>query len=111
MSSAHGLTLVAETLGWDPGIGGVLGAGPLDSIDSDATPVPGLEAKIKIIIGWAKWICLICGVAGFLLCAGKMAIGSTGRSQYAADAASELPKVLVGLSLGLVAVPILTKLL
>ena len=36
---------------------------------------PGLSGKVNTILGWGKWGVLICGVAGLLLCGGKMAIG------------------------------------
>ncbi|MCT9931661.1 hypothetical protein N5079_15715 [Planotetraspora sp. A-T 1434] len=69
---------------------------------------PGLQPKIDLLLGWGKWACLILGVAGILICAGKMALGQSGRSHYAAEGASELPKVLLGVSLATVAVPIIT---
>ena len=41
---------------------------------------PGLAGKVNTILGWGKWGVLICGVAGLLLCGGKMAIGHRNRS-------------------------------
>jgi len=60
---------------------------------------PGLSGKVNIILGWGKWGVLICGVAGLLLCGGKMAIGHRSRASLAADGASGIPWVLAGLSL------------
>jgi hypothetical protein len=60
---------------------------------------PGLSAKVDIILGWGKWGVLICGVAGLLMCGGKMAIGHRNRATLAADGATGIPWVLGGLSL------------
>jgi len=60
---------------------------------------PGLSGKVNTILGWGKWGVLICGVAGLLLCGGKMAIGHRSRASLAADGASGIPWVLAGLSL------------
>ncbi|MFC0862405.1 hypothetical protein ACFHYQ_08855 [Sphaerimonospora cavernae] len=88
-------------------IGGVLL--PLDLVGDPSPKVPpGLKPKIELLLAWGKWACLILGIAGILICAGKMAVGQSGRSHYAAEGASELPKVLLGVSLAAVAVPIIT---
>ena len=60
---------------------------------------PGLSGKVNTILGWGKWGVLICGVAGLLLCGGKMAIGHRNRAALAADGASGIVWVLGGLSL------------
>ena len=60
---------------------------------------PGLTGKVNTILGWGKWGVLICGVAGLLLCGGKMAIGHRSRASLAADGATGIPWVLAGLSL------------
>jgi hypothetical protein len=67
--------------------------------DPAPTPVPGLSGKVNTILGWGKWGVLICGVAGLLMCAGKMAIGHRSRASLAADGATGIPWVLAGLSL------------
>ena len=47
---------------------------------------PGLAAPVNTILGWGKWGVLVCGVAGLLICGGKMAIGHRNRSSnLAAD--------------------------
>ena len=61
---------------------------------------PGLSARVNTILGWGKWSVLICGVAGVLISGGKMALGHLTRSSnLAADAATHLPVIFLGLSL------------
>ena len=67
--------------------------------DPAPTAPPGLTGDANTILGWGKWGVLICGVAGLLLCGGKMAIGHRSRASLAADGASGIPWVLAGLSL------------
>ena len=67
---------------------------------------PGLTAPVNTILGWGKWGVLVCGVAGLLICAGKMAIGHRNRATFAADGATGIPWVLAGLSLAGVAAAI-----
>ena len=64
---------------------------------------PGLTGPVTTIIAWGKWGVLVCGVAGLLMCAGKMAIGHRNRATFAADGATGVPWVLGGLSLAAVA--------
>ena len=62
-----------------------------------SAPQP-LVNDADIILGWGKWTVLVCGVAGLLICGGKMAIGHFGnRSTMAADGASSIPMVIIGL--------------
>src|SRR5580692_7084145 len=67
---------------------------------------PGLSAPVNTILGWGKWGVLVCGVAGLLICGGKMAIGHRNRATFAADGATGVPWVLAGLSLAAVAAAI-----
>ena len=67
---------------------------------------PGLTRSVTTLIAWGKWGVLICGVAGLLICAGKMAIGHRNRATFAADGATGVPWVLGGLSLAAVAASI-----
>jgi hypothetical protein len=60
---------------------------------------PGLSGKVNTILGWGKWGVLICGVAGLLVCGGKMTIGHRNRASLAADGAAGIVWVLGGLSL------------
>ncbi len=64
---------------------------------------PGLTGPVTTMIAWGKWGVLVCGVAGLLICAGKMAIGHRNRATFAADGATGVPWVLGGLSLAAVA--------
>jgi len=67
---------------------------------------PGLTAPVNTILGWGKWGVMVCGVAGLLICGGKMAIGHRNRAATAADGATGVPWVLAGLSLAAVAAAI-----
>ena len=67
---------------------------------------PGLSAPVNTILGWGKWGVLVCGVAGLLICGGKMTIGHRNRAAFAADGATGVPWVLAGLSLAAVAAAI-----
>ena len=67
---------------------------------------PGLSTPVNTILGWGKWGVLVCGVAGLLICAGKMTIGHRNRAAFAADGATGVPWVLAGLSLAAVAAAI-----
>lgn len=76
----------------------------------DPTPQapPGLTKPVTTMIAWGKWGVLVCGVAGLLICAGKMAIGHRNRATFAADGATGVPWVLGGLSLAAVATAIVS---
>jgi hypothetical protein len=63
----------------------------------------GLSGPINTILGWGKGFVLVSGVAGLLICAGKMTLGHRNRSTLAADGATSIPYVLGGLSLAAVA--------
>jgi hypothetical protein len=67
---------------------------------------PGLTAPVNTILGWGKWGVLVSGVAGLLICSGKMTIGHRNRASFAADGATGVPWVLAGLSLAAVAASI-----
>ena len=64
---------------------------------------PGLSAPINTILGWGKYLVLASGVAGLLICGGKMTIGHRNRASFAADGATGVPWVLAGLSVAAVA--------
>jgi hypothetical protein len=67
---------------------------------------PGLSAPVNTILGWGKWGVMVCGVAGLLICGGKMAIGHRNRAATAADGATGIPWILAGLSVAAVAAAI-----
>jgi hypothetical protein len=64
---------------------------------------PGLSKPVNTVLAWGKWGVLVCGVAGLLICAGKMTIGQRNRATFAADGAAGVPWVLGGLSLAAIA--------
>jgi hypothetical protein len=72
---------------------------------------PGLEELGNTIIGWLKWILVICGVAGLIWCGIMMTVGRRNRSAMAADGASGIPWVLGGLTCGLVAAAVVAMML
>ena len=98
--AAHAAT--AGHLSAQPAWHGLAGGVP----DPPAQAPPGLTAPVNTILGWGKWGVLVCGVAGLLICAGKMAIGHRNRATFAADGATGIPWVLAGLSLAAVAAAI-----
>lgn len=67
---------------------------------------PGLSKPVNTVLAWGKWGVLVCGVAGLLICGGKMAIGHRNRATFAAEGATGVPWVLGGLSLAAVAAAI-----
>ena len=66
-------------------------------------PPPGLESAGNMFIGWMKWILIVAGVGGLLICGIMMAVGRRNRSAFAADGAAGIPWVLAGLTCGAVA--------
>ncbi len=72
------------------------------------SPPPGVEGPVTTMIAWGKWGVLVCGIAGLLMCAGKMAIGHRNRATFAADGATGIPWVLGGLSLAAIAASIVS---
>ena len=64
---------------------------------------PGLDGVGSTFIAWLKWILLICGVGGLMVCGIMMTVGRRQRSAFAADGAAGIPWVLGGLTIGSVA--------
>ena len=98
VTSGHSAMLLA----WHFAVGGKPKPSPPANLVPDPPPAapPGLAGPMNTILGWGKWAVLICGVAGVLICGGKMALGHLTRSSnLAADAATHLPVVFLGLSL------------
>jgi len=77
----------------------------LDAITPTA-PTGGVANQINTLLGWGSWFALIAGVAGLLIAGIMMMIGRRNRSQMAADGAIGIPWVLGGISLVILAVPI-----
>jgi hypothetical protein len=57
---------------------------------------PGLDALGNTFIAWMKWILVVSGVGGFMVCGIMMAVGRRNRSSFAADGAAGIPWVLGG---------------
>ena len=64
---------------------------------------PGRSTPSNPILGWGKYLVLASGVAGLLICGGKMTIGHRNRASFAADGATGVPWVLAGLTVASVA--------
>lgn len=82
--------------------------GGFDVPDAPPAAPPNLRGPVEMLIGWGKWGVLVCGMAGLLMCAGKMTIGQRNRASLAADGASGIPWVLGGLSLASVAASLIS---
>ncbi|MEU0488547.1 hypothetical protein ABZ249_04915 [Nocardiopsis sp. NPDC006139] len=63
------------------------------------------------LLNFAQGVVVVVGVIGLLYSAGKMAAGRLGRSEMAAEGVSGALWTIMGVSLMLVAVPIVTTLL
>ncbi len=96
------LALYQQSVSWMGSLMAGLAVGGSPPNPAPQAP-PGLSGPVTTIIAWGKWGVLVCGVAGLLICAGKMAIGHRNRATFAADGASGVPWVLGGLSLAAVA--------
>lgn len=68
------------------------------------------ESPIEQIFQWGQGVIVIIGVIGVLFAAGKMAVGKFGRSDLAADGVGGLVWTVMGISLMLIAIPIITNL-
>lgn len=87
-----------------PRLGVLTGGGGVPNPAPQAPP--GLSGPVNTVLAWGKWGVLVCGVAGLLVCGGKMAIGHRNRATFAAEGATGVPWVLGGLSLAAVAAAI-----
>lgn len=76
-------------------------------------PNPDLPADavdpLNTIFAWGKGLIVALGVIGILFAAGKMAMGKFGRSDLAADGVGSLLWVVFGISLMLVAIPLIRE--
>jgi hypothetical protein len=64
---------------------------------------PGLDTLGGTFLSWIKWILIVSGVDGLMVCGIMMAVGRRNRSSFAADGAAGIPWVLGGLTLGAIA--------
>lgn len=67
----------------------------------------GGNNPLQTIFNWGQGIVVVIGIIGVLFAAGKMAIGKFGRSDLAADGVGSLVWVVFGISLMLIAIPII----
>lgn len=82
----------------------VLAATPAPAVPNPGPMAPpGLETLGPKFLSWIKWILIICGVGGLMVCGVMMAVGRRNRSSFAADGAAGIPWVLGGLTLGAIA--------
>lgn len=77
-----------------------------DDLNPDPEAPPGMQEVADQFLSWGKWIILVAGVLGMLICAGMMIIGRRNRSATAVDGAAGVPWVLGGLFLAAVAASI-----
>lgn len=76
--------------------------------NSPDLPGFGDHNPIQTIFSWGQGVIVIIGVIGVLFAAGKMAIGKFGRSDLAADGVGGLVWTVMGISLMLIAIPVIT---
>ncbi|QVQ53448.1 hypothetical protein J4H86_06735 [Spiractinospora alimapuensis] len=67
----------------------------------------GADNPLQTIFSWGQGVVVIIGIIGVLFAAGKMAIGKFGRSDLAADGVGSLVWVVFGISLMLIAIPLI----
>ncbi len=72
---------------------------------------PGLAEPVNMFIGWLKWIVVVAGTAGLIICGLMMTVGRRNRSHMAAEGAAGIPWVLAGLSLAALAAGIINVVL
>lgn len=88
----------------------VLASLPFDIANPPAVPPQGVESTVNMLLAWGKWIAFVAGVAGLIVSGIMMAVGRRNRSQMSADGAIGLPWVLGGLSVVVLAVPLVNNL-
>jgi hypothetical protein len=84
---------------------------PMGSFNWSNNPeLPGFNGSanpIEQVLNWGQGIIVVIGIIGILFAAGKMAIGKFGRSDLAADGVGGLVWTIMGISLMLVAIPVI----
>jgi hypothetical protein len=92
--------------------GHVVALAPADTITNPGAKVPpGLGNTLENWIAYAKYIAMIAGAIGIIICGIMMMIGRTNRHHMAANGASGLVWVIAGLSVTSLAVGITTSIL
>lgn len=62
------------------------------------TPPPGTSAFTDQFLGWLKWIGLIAGVGGLMVCGLMMTVGRRNRHSMAVEGAAGIPWTIAGLA-------------
>lgn len=90
----------------------LLSALPLADIPNPAPAAPTGEitTTVTTLLAFAKWFGLIAGVGGLIAAGVMLAVGRRNRSQLSVDAAVSLPYIVGGISLVMLAVPIVNML-
>ncbi|WP_233570887.1 hypothetical protein [Nocardiopsis sp. Huas11] len=79
--------------------------------DWDVGNTQGNDADpIGRFLGYTQGVIIVLGVIGILYSAGKMAIGKLGRSEIAADGVGGVIWTIMGVSLAMVAISVITTL-
>lgn len=78
--------------------------------DVPATAPDGVQQTVSQLLGWGKWVAFVAGVAGLIVSGVMMMLGRRNRSQMSADGALGLPWVIGGLSVVVLAVPLVNNL-
>ena len=71
----------------------------------------GALDSINTLFSWGRGVVVVIGIIGVLFCAGKMAVGKFGRSDLAAEGVGGLVWTILGISLMLIAIPLIMLLL
>jgi hypothetical protein len=71
----------------------------------------GAMDSINTLFSWGRGVVVVIGIIGVLFCAGKMAVGKFGRSDLAAEGVGGLVWTILGISLMLIAIPLIMLLL
>ncbi|MFC3998117.1 hypothetical protein ACFOVU_19465 [Nocardiopsis sediminis] len=71
----------------------------------------GAVDSINTLFSWGRGVVVVVGIVGVLFCAGKMAVGKFGRSDLAAEGVGGLVWTVLGISLMLIAGPLIMLLL
>uniref|UniRef100_UPI003F491E17 hypothetical protein n=1 Tax=unclassified Streptomyces TaxID=2593676 RepID=UPI003F491E17 len=70
---------------------------------------PGMKNTFGDWISWAKYIGMVAGVIGLIICGIMMMVGRKNRSHLSAEGASGLVWVIAGLSVTTLAVSVVTS--
>ena len=86
---------------------------PTEDLNNPApkAPTQGTASQVGDLMAWGKCMAMVAGFAGLVIAGIMMAVGRRSRSQMAADGAIGIPWVIGGLSVVLLAVPIVNQIL